>query len=90
MICPGVPVTACASILPSASKTAAERSPDSRTMGVKDVRWRVAACSLATVMRRVHRICNDTGSMRESVTEGHFQVPHSVDDGGCSRTDDDR
>src|ERR1700730_957824 len=59
---PGVPVTACASILPCASKTAADRSPTSRTIGVNDVRMSAAACSFVTAMRRVQRISSVTGS----------------------------
>ena len=39
---PGVPVTACAIMLPRRSKTPAERSPDSRTTVVNDVRINAA------------------------------------------------
>ena len=53
---PGVPVTAWASILPWRSKTPAERSPDSRTMGLKAVRSRVWACSSTTASSRFHMI----------------------------------
>src|SRR3984893_1169767 len=59
---PGVLVPACASILPCASKTAADRSPTSRTIGVNDVRMSAAACSFVTAMRRVQRISSVTGS----------------------------
>ena len=38
LTCPGVPVTACASMRPSRSNTPAERSPASRTIGEKAVR----------------------------------------------------
>src|SRR5216684_7304613 len=54
---PGVPVTAWASMRPSASKTPAERSPASRTEVEKVVRTRVCACSSTTAMRRDHMIC---------------------------------
>src|SRR3981081_4641012 len=59
---PGVPVTAWASIFPCASKTAADRSPTSRTIGVNAVRMSAAACSSVTAMRRVQRISSVTGS----------------------------
>ena len=51
---PGVPVTACASILPCRSNTPADRSPDSRTEGEKAVRTSVSACSSTTAIRRFH------------------------------------
>src|ERR671912_2247391 len=54
---PGVPVTACASMRPSRSNTPAERSPHSRTIGLKAVRIRVCACSSTTAIRRFHMIC---------------------------------
>src|SRR5215207_4367429 len=54
LTCPGVPVTACASIRPSRSNTPAERSPASRTIGEKAVRKRTCACSSTTAMRRLH------------------------------------
>ena len=54
---PGVPVTAWASMRPSRSKTPAERSPHSRTIGLKAVRIRVCACSSTTAIRRFHMIC---------------------------------
>ena len=54
---PGVPVTACASILPRVSNTPAERSPASRTMGENAVRIRACACSSTTAIRRFHMIC---------------------------------
>src|SRR6266536_505474 len=57
---PGVPVTACASILARTSKTEAERSPDSRTIGVNEVRWRAAACSLVTLITLPHIISSVT------------------------------
>ena len=64
LMCPGVPVTAWASMRPRASNTDAERSPDSRTIGVNEVRCRAAACSFATVTSRLHRISRVTGSSR--------------------------
>src|SRR4029077_14813697 len=54
---PGVPVTAWASIRPCRSKTPADRSPHSRTIGLKAVRIRVCACSSTTAIRRFHMIC---------------------------------
>jgi hypothetical protein len=53
---PGVPVTACASMRPDRSKTPADRSPASRTIGEKAVRIRVCACSSTTAIRRFHMI----------------------------------
>src|SRR5215210_2703442 len=38
LTCPGVPVTACASMRPLRSNTPAERSPHSRTIGLNAVR----------------------------------------------------
>ena len=46
LICPGVPVTAWASMKPRGSKTQADRSPHSATDGVKEVRISAAACFL--------------------------------------------
>src|ERR1700730_8067386 len=57
LMCPGVPVTACASMRPSASNRPAARSPDSRTMVENAVRCRVCACSSTTAIRRLHMIC---------------------------------
>src|SRR6516165_4797816 len=54
---PGVPVTACASILPSRSNTPAERSPASRTVVLNAVRTSVCACSSTTAISRLHMIC---------------------------------
>src|SRR5262245_20716550 len=54
---PGVPVTAWANMLPCRSNTPAERSPDSRTMGLKAVRNSVWACSSTTARSRFHMIC---------------------------------
>src|ERR1044072_1578254 len=54
---PGVPVTAWASMRPSRSKTPADRSPHSRTIGLKAVRIKVCACSSTTAISRFHMIC---------------------------------
>src|SRR5262247_689712 len=59
---PGVPVTACATIHPRRSKTPAERSPASRTMEVKEVRIKAAACSFTTPMRRFQQMSRVMGS----------------------------
>ena len=56
LTCPGVPVTACASMRPSRSNTPAERSPASRTEVLKAVRSIVCACSSTTAIRRLHMI----------------------------------
>ena len=53
---PGVPVTACASIRPCGSKTPAERSPASRTIGENAVRSSTCACSSTTAISRFHMI----------------------------------
>src|SRR3954468_13047391 len=60
---PGVPVTAWAIMLPRRSKTPAERSPDSRTTVVNEVRIRAAACSLPTAVSRFQRTSRVIGSM---------------------------
>src|SRR5437667_38064 len=76
LMCPGVPVTAWASIRPRTSNTAADKSPESRTMGVKEVRCSAAACSLVTVISRVHRISRVTGPQ----LDGHrFPLPTVAD-----------
>src|SRR5215510_11253610 len=62
LMCPGVPVTACATIQPRRSKTPAERSPASRTMEVKEVRIKAAACSFTTPMRRFQQMSRVMGS----------------------------
>jgi len=54
--CPGVPVTACASMRPWRSNTPAERSPASRTGVLNAVRSIVCACSSTTAIRRLHMI----------------------------------
>src|ERR1700722_10871557 len=53
---PGVPVTACANILPWRSNTPAERSPASRTEVENAVRIMVCACSSTTAIKRFHMI----------------------------------
>ena len=53
---PGVPVTAWATMRPRRSKTPAERSPDSRTIDVKDDRMSAAACSLTVATSRFQRM----------------------------------
>src|SRR5579884_457161 len=85
---PAVPVMAWASMLPRASKTAAERSPTSRTMGVKEVRMSAAACSLATAIRRLQRISRVTGS--SSAIDPHHQVAGGVQLGPAPGADDRR
>ena len=57
LTCPGVPVTACASMRPWRSNTPAERSPHSRTIGENAVRISTCACSSTTAIRRFHMIC---------------------------------
>src|SRR5579863_5801167 len=71
---PGVPVTACASMRPSASNTPAERSPASRTEVENAVRIRVCACSSTTAMSRLHMIwvwiCDRAALGRVSMASG--------------------
>ena len=67
LMCPGVPVTACAIMKPRRSKTPAERSPASRTIDVNDVRISAAACSLTTPIRRCQQMSRVTGSIRVSI-----------------------
>jgi len=62
LMCPGVPVTACATIQPRRSKTPADRSPASRTMDVKDVRISAAACSFTTPISRFQQMSRVIGS----------------------------
>ena len=56
LMCPGVPVTACAIIRPVVSNTPAEMSPASRVEVLKPVRTRACACSSTTEIRRSHMI----------------------------------
>jgi hypothetical protein len=63
LMCPGVPVTACAIMLPRVSKTPAERSPDSRTIVVNDVRMSAVACSLTTAISRFQITSSVIGSI---------------------------
>src|SRR5438105_2505740 len=91
---PAVPVTAWASIRPRASKTAADRSPTSRTMGVKEVRIRAAACSLATATSRLQRISRVTGSsaarLRLATADLDQDVAVLVGTGAAAEADDQR
>src|SRR5215831_21209971 len=56
LTCPGVPVTAWASIRPCRSNTPADRSPASRTDVENAVRSMVCACSSTTAISRFHMI----------------------------------
>ena len=57
-MCPGVPVTAWATIRPRRSNTALARSPASRTIGENAARCSARACSLTVAMR----LCHSTSS----------------------------
>src|SRR5438876_886789 len=100
---PGVPVTAWASMRPERSKTPAERSPHSRTIGLKAVRIRVCACSSTTAMRRFHMIWRSIWPMLfEVMAQLSFRVragglpafqddaPGAVDDGIEASRDESR
>ncbi len=52
--CPGVPVEAWASILPTVSKTPADKSPASDTTLLNAVRMMVCACSSTIAINRSH------------------------------------
>ena len=65
LMCPGVPVTACATIQPRRSNTPAERSPASRTIEVNEVRMSAAACSLTTPISRFQQMSSVMGSIRQ-------------------------
>ena len=58
LMCPGVPVTAWASIRPFRSKMPAETSPASRVEVLNAVRTSVCACSSTTASRRFHITCS--------------------------------
>src|SRR5919108_117044 len=64
LIWPGVPVTACASILPSGSKIPAERSPALRTTVVKEAFMRAVACSLTMEIKRFQKTSSKMGSIK--------------------------
>src|SRR6266851_551672 len=82
---PGVPVTAWASMRPSRSNTPAERSPHSRTIGLKAVRIRVCACSSTTAISRFHMICRSIRpTLLDWLIEGSSRVLAIHDDtAGC-------
>ena len=63
LTCPGVPVTAWASMRPSVSNTPAERSPASRTEVENAVRSSVVACSSTTEISRFHITCRRIASI---------------------------
>src|SRR4051794_40057527 len=69
---PGVPVTACASMRPLRSNTPAERSPHSRTIGLKAVRSSTWACSSTTAMSRCHMICRSIRLVCEELMSGRL------------------
>ncbi len=54
LMCPGVPVTACARSCPDGLNTPAERSPASRTTVLNATRIMVRACSSTTAIKRSH------------------------------------
>ena len=58
LTCPGVPVTACASMRPAVSNTPADRSPASRVEVLNPVRIRAWACSSTTAIKRSQIICS--------------------------------
>src|SRR5260370_34175705 len=82
---PGLPVTAWASMRPSRSNTQAERSPHSRTIGLKAVRIRVCACSSTTAISRFHMICRSIRpTLLDWLIEGSSRVLAIHDDtAGC-------
>ncbi len=55
LMCPGVPVTAWATMRALRSNTALARSPASRTIGLKAARCSALACSLTVAMRLCHK-----------------------------------
>ena len=62
LMCPGVPVTAWATMRARRSNTALARSPASRTIGLKAARWSALACSLTVAMRLCHSTSSSMGS----------------------------
>src|SRR3954468_6601935 len=74
---PGVPVTAWAIMLPRRAKTPAERSPDSRTTVVNEVRIRAAACSLTTAISLFQRTSRVIESIGVRVVEVMGVLPAS-------------
>src|SRR5438105_11385687 len=99
LTCPGVPVTACASILPVRSNTPAERSPHSRTIGEKAVRISTCACSSTTAISRFHMICRSIRPMPSALLMGaspsvrlavHDDTPGGVDAGIEARRNEGR
>src|SRR5260221_8403485 len=63
LMCPGVPVMACATMRASVSNSAVARSPASRTMGLKAMRCNAFACSLTMLIRLPHRISSSMPSI---------------------------
>src|SRR5260221_1127433 len=63
LMCPGVPVMACATMRASVSNSAVARSPASRTIGLKAMRCSAFACSLTMLIRLPHRISSSMPSI---------------------------
>src|SRR5579872_2521040 len=66
-MCPGVPVTDCAIMLPAGSNTPADRSSDSRTIVVNEVRISAVACSLQIEIRRFQKTSRTMASSSEAL-----------------------
>ena len=67
LMCPGVPVTACANIRPCRSNAPAEISPASRDDVLNAVRTSVCACSSTTDSSRFHMICSSISEILRAV-----------------------
>src|SRR4029079_11880803 len=79
LMCPGVPVLACATMRPRRSNSAQARSPASRTMGLKAMRWRALERSVTMPMRLDQRISSSTPSIGLSLRGD--DAAEAVDDG---------
>src|ERR1700682_6396953 len=77
LMCPGVPVSDWATMLPAVSKTPQARSCDSRTTVEKAVRISAACCSLVTDSRRLHNTSSAIGSI--VISKPDTQVTGFVD-----------
>src|SRR5882672_10885572 len=101
LMCPGVPVMACATMRASVSNSAVARSPASRTIGLKAMRCSAFACSLTMLIRLPHRISSSMPSMLvallgcsrrdEAAIRVHLQAPAGQHvDGGLPLLDERR
>src|SRR2546423_10996503 len=93
-MCPGVPVSACATMRPRASNSAYARSPATRTTGLKAVRCMALARSV-TALRSEDHISSTSmafmvGTLPNSLVTPGDDALKGIERCGPARGDDDR